>query len=60
MNFEEGIGELIPKIRRSVEKPQRYKSKYPPNIYPTASTFNNHTTSRLVVQISLNSKNFFV
>ena len=48
MNFEEGVCDLVPRPPRSVEKPRRYKSKYPPNIYPTASTFNNRTTSRLV------------
>lgn len=49
MNFEEGIGDLIPKESKNSPKIRRYRSKYPPDIYPTASTFNNHTTSRLVI-----------
>ena len=48
MNFEEGVGDLIPRVPKSEQKSRRYKSKYPPDIYPTASTFNNRTTSRLV------------
>lgn len=48
MNIDEGIGNLIPKEAVPIMKERRYKSKYPPNIYPTASTFNNFTTSRIV------------
>jgi len=48
MSLEEGVGQLIPKTPKSENKSRRYKSKYPPDIYPTASTFNNRTTSRLV------------
>lgn len=48
MNFDEGIGDLIPKESKKPFKELRYKSKYPHDIYPTASTFNNYTTSRIV------------
>ena len=46
MEFEESIYNLIPKEQYKAEKPKRYKSQYPPNLAPTASTFGLGTTSK--------------
>ena len=48
MEFEESIYNLIPKEQYKAEKPKRYKSQYPPNLAPTASTFGLATTSKPV------------
>ena len=48
MEFEESIYNLIPKEQYKAEKPKRYKSQYPPNLAPTASTFGLGTTSKPV------------
>jgi len=48
MEFEESIYNLIPKEQYVAEKPKRYKSQYPPTLYPTASTFGLNTTSKPV------------
>jgi len=43
---EESIYNLIPKEYVPPPKEARYKSKYPPSMAPTGSTFINKTTSR--------------
>jgi len=48
MEFEESIYNLIPKEQYVAEKPKRYKSQYPSNLAPTASTFGLATTSKPV------------
>lgn len=48
MEFEESIYNLIPKEQYVPEKPKRYRSQYPPNMAPTASTFGLKTTSKPV------------
>lgn len=48
MEFEESIYNLIPKEQYVAEKQKRYKSQYPPNLAPTASTFGLKTTSKPV------------
>lgn len=45
MSQIESIYNLIPPILESDVKPPLYKSKYPPHITPTASTFGINTTS---------------
>ena len=45
---EESIYNLIPPEEYKAAKGKRYKSKFPPNLPPTASTFGNHTTNRTV------------
>ena len=42
---EETIYNLIPKEYVPPEKEPKYKSKYPPNLPPTGSTFAANTTS---------------
>ena len=44
--MSESIYNIIPKEYVPPPKEPRYKSKYPPNIPPTGSTFGNHTTSK--------------
>ena len=44
--MSESIYNIIPKEYVPPPKAQMYKSKYPPNIPPTGSTFCNRTTSR--------------
>ena len=46
MEFEESIYNLIPKEQYQAVKGKRYKSQYPPNLAPTASTFGLGTTSK--------------
>ena len=46
MEFEESIYNLIPKEQFVPEKQKRYKSQYPSNLAPTASTFGLGTTSK--------------
>jgi hypothetical protein len=46
MEFEESIYNLIPKERYEPPKPEKYKSKHPPTVPPTASTFCLKTTSK--------------
>ena len=47
INFmEESIYNIIPKEDPILLKKPIYKSKYPHNIPPTASTFCHHTTSK--------------
>lgn len=48
VDFDESIYNLIPKEQYVPEKPKRYKSQYPPNMAPTASTFGLKTTSKPV------------
>merc|ERR1711990_380903 len=48
MEFEESIYNLIPKEQFVPEKQKRYKSQYPANLAPTASTFGLGTTSKPV------------
>jgi len=48
VDFDESIYNLIPKEQYVPEKPKRYKSQYPPNLAPTASTFGLKTTSKPV------------
>ena len=45
---EESIYNLIPPEEMRQVKGKRHRSKYNPVLPPTASTFGNHTTSRLV------------
>lgn len=46
MIYEESIYNLIPKDQFVAAKQKRYKSQYPPNLAPTASTFGLKTTSK--------------
>lgn len=46
--MEESIYNLIPKEQYQPVKQKRYKSQYPPNLAPTASTFGLKTTSKPV------------
>ena len=46
MQFDESIYNLIPKEQFVPEKGARYKSQYPANLAPTASTFGLGTTSK--------------
>ena len=46
VDFDESIYNLIPKEQYIPEKPKRYKSQYPGNLAPTASTFGLKTTSK--------------
>ena len=48
MEFEESIYNLIPKEHYVPPKPKRYRSQYPSNLAPTASTFGLKTTSKPV------------
>ena len=43
---EESIYNLIPREFVPPKQEKKYKSKYPHNLPPTGSTFNNKTTSR--------------
>jgi hypothetical protein len=45
----ESIYNIIPKEYVPPHKEAIYKSKYPPNIKPTATTFCNRTTSKPMV-----------
>jgi hypothetical protein len=44
--MEESIYNIIPKEYKPDPKPPLYRSKYPPNIPPTGSTFCHQTTSK--------------
>jgi hypothetical protein len=44
--MEESIYNIIPKEYNPPSKGKTYKSKYPPQIPPTGSTFGNKTTSK--------------
>ena len=44
--MEESIYNIVPKEFVPPAKEPIYRSKYPPNIPPTGSTFGNHTTSK--------------
>ena len=46
VDYEESIYNLIPKEQYVAPKPKRYRSQYPPNLAPTASTFGLKTTSK--------------
>ena len=46
MSQEESIYNIIPKEYNPEPKPPLYKSKYPPTIPPTGSTFCHKTTSK--------------
>lgn len=48
--MEESIYNIVPKEYTPPAKEPLYKSKFPPNIKPTGSTFCNHTTSKPVVE----------
>jgi len=48
VEYEESIYNLIPKEQYVAPKPRRYKSQYPANLAPTASTFGLKTTSNPV------------
>ena len=48
VDYEESIYNLIPKEQYVAPKPKRYRSQYPPNLAPTASTFGLKTTSKPV------------
>ena len=50
---EETIYNLIPKEYVPPEKEAQYKSKYPPNLPPTGSTFAAQTTSIPRVSITI-------
>lgn len=47
----ESIYNLIPPEQVKMEKGKRYKSKFDPAIPPTASTFCNKTTSKVVANV---------
>lgn len=46
VEYEESIYNLIPKEQFQPNKPKRYRSQYPSNLAPTASTFGLKTTSK--------------
>lgn len=48
VEYDESIYNLIPKEQYVPQKPKRYRSQYPPNMAPTASTFGLKTTSKPV------------
>ena len=48
VEYEESIYNLIPKEQYVPQKQKRYKSQYPSNLAPTASTFGLKTTSKPV------------
>jgi hypothetical protein len=48
--MEESIYNIIPKEYVPPAKESLYKSKFPPGIRPTGSTFCNHTTSKPLVK----------
>lgn len=52
--MEESIYNIIPKEYIPPPKEPLYKSKFPPNIKPTGSTFGNHTTSKPMVTTNNN------
>ncbi len=49
--MEESIYNIIPKEYNPPSKGPIYKSKYPPSIIPTGSTFCNKTTSKPLVRL---------
>jgi hypothetical protein len=49
--MEETIYNIIPKEYTPPPKEPLYRSKFPPNIKPTGSTFCNHTTSKPLVTV---------
>mmetsp|Transcript_3587 Transcript_3587/g.4123 ORF Transcript_3587/g.4123 Transcript_3587/m.4123 type:complete len:174 (-) Transcript_3587:775-1296(-) len=48
VEYEESIYNLIPKEQYMPQKQKRYRSQYPANLAPTASTFGLKTTSKPV------------
>lgn len=46
VEYDESIYNLIPKEQYVAPKSKRYRSQYPPNLAPTASTFGLKTTSK--------------
>lgn len=46
VEYDESIYNLIPKEQYVAQKPKRYRSQFPPNLAPTASTFGLKTTSK--------------
>mmetsp|Transcript_20391 Transcript_20391/g.3315 ORF Transcript_20391/g.3315 Transcript_20391/m.3315 type:complete len:88 (+) Transcript_20391:11-274(+) len=55
---EESIYNLIPREYVPPPKPARYRSKYPPNTVPSASTFGLHTTSKVLNNVEGNYDHF--
>lgn len=51
--MEESIYNIIPKEYAPQAKGPLYKSKYPPNIIPTGTTFCHKTTSKPLVYLPL-------
>ena len=51
--MDESIYNIVPKEFVPPPKQPIYRSKYPPTIPPTGSTFGNHTTSKPHVRSSL-------
>jgi hypothetical protein len=49
--MEESIYNIIPKEYTPPPKEPLYRSKFPPNIKPTGSTFCHHTTSKPIVKV---------
>lgn len=45
---EESIYNLVPPEQYQAQKGKRHRSKYDPKLAPTATTFGNHTTNRVV------------
>lgn len=54
--LQESIFNLIPKEYVPSQKEPIYRSAYPNGLAPTLSTFNNFTTSRPKVVISINNR----
>ena len=48
VEYDESIYNLIPKEQYTAPKQKRYRSQYPPDLAPTASTFGLKTTSKPV------------
>lgn len=53
MSEMESIYNIIPKEYNPPPKEPIYKSKYPPNMRPTGSTFGQHTTSKPIVATAI-------
>jgi hypothetical protein len=52
--MDESIYNIVPKEYQPPAKAPLYRSKFPPNIVPTGTTFGNHTTSKpKVVTLSI-------
>lgn len=58
--MEESIYNIIPREFVPPPKQPIYKSKYPPNIPPTGTTFCHHTTSKIHVMLTLSRTQIYL